>query len=64
MYVDKSDKEFSINALTENELNLLFESVIHLFNSIPSARREEEKKTKRTLVKLKKAIEKEIGDNL
>lgn len=64
MYIDKSDKEFSINALSEDELKLLLESVILLFNSIPFARREEERATKRRLVKMKKEIEKEIGDTV
>jgi hypothetical protein len=64
MYIDKSEKEFSINALTEEELSLIFESVILLYNSIPYEKRISERDAKLKLVKLKNAIEKEIGDKL
>ena len=64
MFIDRSEDEFSINALTEEELKLIFEATILLFNNIPFARKEEEREAKKQLVRLKKAIEKEIGDTI
>jgi len=64
MFIDRSEDEFSINALTEEELKLIFEATILLFNNIPSSRKEEEREAKKQLVRLKKAIEKEIGDTI
>lgn len=64
MYVEKSDQEFSINALEEEDMKLVFEAIILLFNSIPHAKKEDEREAKKRIVRLKKAIEKEIGDTI
>lgn len=64
IYLDKSgegEKEYSIHCMQEDDVALILEAVYLLFNSIPFAKRLQEKDAKFRLNKIRKALEDEVG---
>lgn len=63
MYVDKSENEYSIHKLIEEDMQLIYDAVIIYFNQFPFPSKAEDKQAKKRLVKIKTTLENEVSVN-